>query len=267
MLPRPLVLYTLIVTAVVLLASLPTLLGASPDIVAIATPIAQFVPAVASLVLILTMRLGKVGEVWALRPGGVGPLFAGLGLALLAVVAVTGLQLVVVVVSGASPWLGVTDPAVLVAIPVTALVLFLPCLAEEVGWRGFGHHVLHGRGFWATAATMAAIWSVWHLPSMLAYLRHGESSGREVIAVLLSLLFAGLGLSALRERTGSIWAAAVGHVLMNTLVVYAQSNLVRPPSELGDLGFWLLQAAGWVGWLLVAAVLRPRRAAGFRGGS
>lgn len=107
------------------------------------------------------------------------------------------------------------------------LVVFLPALGEEIGWRGFLVPALRRRySFLATALISGAIWALYHYPLMIAGQYGGDSqyalelSGASFTALKLALfswmiLAMSVILAWLREKSASVWPPALLHATHN----------------------------------------------------
>lgn len=86
---------------------------------------------------------------------------------------------------------------------------------EELGWRGLLWTEWRSWGFWRASAAIGAVWGLWHAPLILQghnYPQHPAAGVGMMIVfcILLSPLF-----SYVRQRTGSVLAAAVMHGSLN----------------------------------------------------
>jgi len=111
------------------------------------------------------------------------------------------------------PFLGLTGSLVVSAVRKTPL-MFLSNLSEETAWRGYLHTCLRRLGLHQRNLWIAMVWWMWHLPNL--YLGGGANGQVRSAALLLpTLISSAYVLSWLRERSQSIWPAAVGHFLLN----------------------------------------------------
>ncbi len=102
------------------------------------------------------------------------------------------------------------------------LVFFLPALGEEIGWRGFLVPALRRRySFLATALISGAIWALYHYPLIIAG-QYGDDTPRVIGLPIFSLLMfswmilaMSVILAWLRERSASVWPAALLHAAHN----------------------------------------------------
>lgn len=134
-----------------------------------------------------------------------------------------------------------------------ALLALLTVTGEEIGWRGALQTMLAPLGAWRASIVVAVVWSAWHLPLTLGYASSGGFATRDVVATSVDLVLAGVVLSAARIASSSMWPAAWAHALLNSTLVFAESNLVTPANELADGPFWVMQAITWA-VVAVAAV-------------
>lgn len=98
-----------------------------------------------------------------------------------------------------------------------ATVNLLAALGEELFWRGYLWERLRERGFWPASLEIGFYWGLWHAPLVLA----GHNYPREpLLGVPMMILFTLLLTPALlwvRERGGSVLAAALLHGTLNAL--------------------------------------------------
>lgn len=237
------------------------LTDASSLVLASLIPFVQWVPALAAVVAERVEPSGRpVRETLALRPPR-GGLVRGAVTTTAVFAAVLAVHLAASLALGVSAWRPVDGAALsaLMVLPV-ALGMMLTTTGEELGWRGWLTTALAPLGALRAALTIGAIWSLWHLPLLLVYADRGEMAGREVIVTGVNLVLGALVLSALRLRTGSVWPAALGHALMNSLLVFGYSSLIVPSRELATGDYWAFAAIGWACWVVAAAAVWTRRA-------
>ena len=240
----------------VLLLCFPALLGVDADYLGVATPLAQWIPALAVILAVRPVRGSRsLRSLWCASPFGGARTWIVIGLITAAILGVAAAQIVVGVAVGVVSWS--PDPALgetaLLVLPV-ALLALLSATGEEFGWRGFLWTRVRGnRGFWWTALAVGAVWAVWHLPLLVAYGAQGDLSWRTVLGTTVDLLMASLVLGAGRELSGSVWPAAWGHALVNSVLVFATTAFVTPATQLPDSGFWVYKALGWAAWVGAAA--------------
>ncbi|MGR2751925.1 CPBP family intramembrane glutamic endopeptidase [Agromyces arachidis] len=257
--PKATSIFLAIVFAAVVALCAPALLGlADADYLVVATPFAQWLPALAVIpALRLAGRRDGLRRAWRARPFGGARTWAAIGLVTLAVLAVPALQILIGTAAGVVAWAPAADASALAAwvLPFAVLAL-LSASGEEFGWRGFlWTEVRNRRGPWLTALAVGLVWAAWHLPLLVAYAVQGDLPWRNAMATTVDLVAASLVLGMARERSGSAWPAAWGHALLNSAIVFASSNLVTPDDTLPDPQFWAYRAIGWAAWVLGAAAL------------
>jgi membrane protease YdiL (CAAX protease family) len=94
-------------------------------------------------------------------------------------------------------------------------------LGEEAGWRGLLHHELRGLGFWKESALVGLLWGLWHVP--LAFEGYGYPHHPWAGAAFLLLgtqLLSPLYL-LVRERSGTVFGAALLHGSFSGLSLFA----------------------------------------------
>lgn len=183
-------------------------------------------PGVAALLTMLLrgIPLREVG--W--RPGSVKVLLAGYGLPLLAATVVylglagTGL---ITLNFGAlqqevSRALGAQlSPVLIFAITGSVAFLFglLPALGEEIGWRGFLTPLLRSEySVLKTSLIVGVIWAAYHYPGLLLGEYHGQGNRwLELSLFTVMILAMSVIMTCLRERSASVWPAAIFHASHN----------------------------------------------------
>ncbi len=102
---------------------------------------------------------------------------------------------------------------------------------EEIGWRGYLYPALAQRIRPGRAAILSgAIWGLWHAPIIAMGHNYGIGYfGWPVTGILAMIVFCigfGCFFAWLRERTGSVWPAALAHGALNAfaaLPIYLQA--------------------------------------------
>ncbi|WP_141211008.1 CPBP family glutamic-type intramembrane protease [Enemella dayhoffiae] len=218
--------------------------------------IGRWMPALVSLlVLKLAVRRGTLVAWWRLRPGGWRRLLIGYA----AAVAVT--SAVAVIVFGIGRLLGLIAtapelPGLLVTaatVLVTAALLSLSTLGEEVAWRAFLPQLLPGLGFWAKASSIGLFWMLWHVPLHASYVLAGVMPLSIAIVSTLTLLAVAPLWQALADRFGSVWPAVFAHAVPLTPLVLADLGAASVP---GLVGYGLIWA---VVSILATELLRTGR--------
>jgi membrane protease YdiL (CAAX protease family) len=130
-------------------------------------------------------------------------------------------------------------------------------LSEELGWRGYLHHMWRASGFWRASLATGVIWGVWHAPAILLYgHNYPEQRGLGValftlFCVLLSPLF-----TLVRDRGASVWAAGILHGTINAmggLTAIVLSNPAFPWNGIVGIGGFVALALA----LAAIAAMRP----------
>ncbi|MGY5766437.1 CPBP family glutamic-type intramembrane protease [Brachybacterium sp. DNPG3] len=236
--------------------STPFAIGLLPaEAVGAIVPLAQLTP---MLAVILMRPRGADGALVPVRRALAlaVPSRRALGLGLLAaVVAFAAVPLVrtAIAVATGSAAFAPADGLLLVAAAVPAVLVLqtLFAIGEETAWRGALHTALAPLGFWRSTLLIGGLWMLWHAPIVVAL----GFSAREAAAYLLLILAVAPLLGALRELGMSVWPAVLGHGLLNSLRVGIDQNLLGPIAERETAGFWIVEASGWILWLLAAAVV------------
>ena len=95
----------------------------------------------------------------------------------------------------------------------------IAALGEEVGWRGWWASQRQGQNFWVNAVVIGTIWALWHLPiNMVGYNYPGVNRVAACSMFVVYCICAGSLLLELRNRSHSIYPAAVAHSTINGLV-------------------------------------------------
>lgn len=117
----------------------------------------------------------------------------------------------------------------IVAAPTAGAALnFVPGLAEEIGWRGFLHARLIVARVPHPFVVTGLIWSVWHWPLIL----FSDYASSRVPALSLGLFTVTLTSMSvfvgwLRQRSGSVFVAALAHGTHNLWILYIYPAFLR----------------------------------------
>lgn len=217
-----------------------------------ALPAVMFTPLLASLLahLLITRGRRSLWRLWGLRPARWSRAWAAMGAVLAVVVVIAALQVTMAMLFGVVDW-APSDAAVTILplVPVLLVVTCVTTFGEEVGWRGYARALLRERfGRWPVAWGIAAFWAAWHVPAYVVYRISDGFPVREMVASSGNILLAGVVLALFVEWAGAVWPAVVGHAAANTVLVYANSNLIGGTAGLGDGAFWAYTGIGWVLW-------------------
>ncbi|MDU0347575.1 CPBP family intramembrane glutamic endopeptidase [Actinomyces sp. MRS3W] len=153
-----------------------------------------------------------------------------------------------------------------------ALLNTLPALGEEIGWRGYLFPRLTALigARWAVVAT-GVIWGLWHAPLILLGYNYPS---HPVLGLGLMCVFCtttGALLSWARQRTGNVWACAVGHGAINALANGTIVLFGAAGQEVDTVTATIMGLSGWpVGAVVLACVFaspafRRRRSAAHAG--
>ncbi len=130
------------------------------------------------------------------------------------------------------------------SLPVHPVVLALPqaviagatlnalfAFGEEVGWRGWLQRELAPLGFWRASVVTGVLWGLWHAPLILQGHNYPDHPVMGVPLFTLTCVLLSGPLSWVRERAGTVWAAAVFHGVFNgaagiAMMVVAGSDLI-----------------------------------------
>ena len=212
--------------------------------VGLIVPLAQLSPLLAALLVRRRGEprreaLGLAVPSWRLM------LLASLG-AVAAFVMVPLARVLIGLGAGAPP---LTDPApvqgLLLAVPSVLLLQALLAIGEETGWRGWLQRELTPLGFWRMSLLIGLAWALWHAPIVLAL----GLAPREAVTYLGTIVAVAPLLSALREISGTVWPAVLGHALLNSVRVAIEQNVLGP---VGPGVAWLLDLSSWALWIAVA---------------
>ena len=225
--------------------SLPFATGAlPPEAVGLAVPLAQLSPLLAALLV------RRRGAPWWRALALAVPSWRALGVAAIAAFVAVPLARVLIGLGAGAPPSADALPlsSLLLAVPTVLVMQSLFAIGEEAGWRGWLHGELRPLGFWPMSLLIGAMWAVWHAPIVLAL----GLAPREAVTYLGTIVAVAPLLSALREVSGTAWAAVLGHGLLNSARVAIEQNVLGP-LEPGTA--WLLDLSSWALWLAAAAVV------------
>lgn len=247
-LPRLLAFLALAVGATTLL-SLPFALDLLPEAaLGLVVPLAQLTPLLAALMV------RRRGRPWRRALALTVPSWPALLITSLAAVAAFTMVPVARVLIG----IGAGAPLIAGPVPVTSLLMAVPAvlvmqalfaIGEEAGWRGWLHDQLAPLGFWRMSLLIGALWALWHAPIVLAL----GLAPREAVTYLGTIIAVAPLLAALRETSGTAWAAVLGHGLFSSVRVAIEQNVLGP---VGPSTAWLFDLGSWVLWLVAAWMVR-----------
>lgn len=237
-----------IALAVTVALSLPVASGLLPEAaVGVVVPLAQLSPLLA--VLLVRRRGEPLRRALALTVPS-WRVLALVSLAALAAFVAVPLARVLIGLGAGVP-LGVEQlplSVLLLAIPPVLIMQSLFAIGEEAGWRGWLQGQLSSLGFWPMSLLIGAAWALWHAPIVLAL----GLAPREAVTYLGTIVAVAPLLSALREVSGTVWAAVLGHGLLNSVRVAIEQNVLGP---LDPGAAWLLDLTGWALWIAAAWIV------------
>ncbi len=132
---------------------------------------------------------------------------------------------------------------------ITALVATPILWGEEFGWRGYLQVRLMGHRPLLAAVVTGLIWALWHLPINLRGYNFPDQPMLGTLVFTVSAIMLSIIFGWLLVRTGSIWAASLGHSATNAI----GGNLTL-------LLFWggpnwiFVSYVGILGWVLLGVV-------------
>ena len=126
----------------------------------------------------------------------------------------------------------------------------IAALGEEVGWRGWWASQRQGQNFWVNAVVIGARWGLWHLPiNMVGYNYPGANRVAACSMFVVYCICAGSLLLELRNRSHSIYPAAVAHSTINGLVGICALFMDSSPT------MWLVYSpTGVVGCVILVVI-------------
>ncbi|UCH63205.1 MAG: CPBP family intramembrane metalloprotease [Fidelibacterota bacterium] len=99
----------------------------------------------------------------------------------------------------------------LAGVTVNAIAAF----GEELGWRGFLHRAWRGWGYWRASAIIGFIWGIWHTPLILMGHNYPQHPVAGVFMMTGFCLLWSPIFFYIREKSGSVIAAALLHGSLN----------------------------------------------------
>ena len=154
----------------------------------------------------------------------------------------------------------------LAALPINSLVASGLALGEEIGWRGFLYPRLRAKlGDTLAVVVLGVVWGVWHAPLLLlGYNYPSLAPGWRIVWMSVFCILLTAILAWVRQRSRSVWPAAIGHGTVNAGLALTALMLGASP-DLRTASASLMGWAGWpvgialAAWLLCRHALRPWR--------
>ncbi|MBL8055788.1 MAG: CPBP family intramembrane metalloprotease [Anaerolineales bacterium] len=150
---------------------------------------------------------------------------------------------------GVNPWF-VAAVQTLQGVLIAPLINGLFTFGEEFGWRAYLQPKLLALGPRRAMLVMGVIWGVWHWPVIAMGHNYGLSYAGYpwlgMLAMVWFTLVTGVFLGWVTVRSGSVWAAVIGHAALNGIAGLG-ALFVRGELEplLGPLPTGLIGSAGW----------------------
>ena len=147
------------------------------------------------------------------------------------------------------PWLIGTPFIVTMSVLLGALINTpLLTFTEELGWRGYLHHLWRPSGFWRASLATGAVWGVWHAPAIFFYgLNYPDHAVLGIGLFTLYCMLLSPMLTLVRDRGGSVWAAGIFHGTVNAvggLTIVMVSDPTFPWNGIVGIGGFIALALG-----------------------
>lgn len=156
-----------------------------------------------------------------------------------------------------SPWLSVLFGGLVLA---GAMLVYLQCLTEEVGWRGyFLVRAMETAGPWRGLVAHGFIWGLWYAPIFVFTSDELKSSSLRAAAFTITCMLLGIVLGWLRLASRSVMPSTVANVI---LTLGAGLPVVLAGIDVGPRGA-IYHPEGWAPLLAIVlgvSVTRLRRA-------
>lgn len=120
---------------------------------------------------------------------------------------------------------------ILQAVSVGALInALLLTFTEELGWRGYLHHLWRPSGFWRASLATGFVWGLWHAPAVYFYgLNYPEYPAYGIGVFILWCMMVSPIMTLVRDRAGSTWAAGLFHGGINAVGGLTVA-MINPPN-------------------------------------
>jgi membrane protease YdiL (CAAX protease family) len=159
------------------------------------------------------------------------------------------------------------DPWFVAVVQTIQGVLIAPLLngfftfGEEFGWRGYLQPKLMALGARRAMLLLGVIWGIWHWPMIAMGHNYGLTyPGFPWLGMLAMVWFTfvtGVFLGWITLRSGSVWAAVIGHAALNGIAALGALFVQGEPSNLlGPMPIGLVGGAAWAA-LALALLLWP----------
>jgi membrane protease YdiL (CAAX protease family) len=117
----------------------------------------------------------------------------------------------------------------------------LAAFGEEMGWRGLLYTQLRPMGFWKANLLIGFIWGLWHAPIIAAGHNFPEHPIAGIFVMTLGTMAMAPLIGYVRERSGSVIAAAIYHGVFNAatgvsiMLIADAPNILRGPLGLAGI--------------------------------
>jgi len=237
-------------------------------------PIMMFCPAIATLVVILGLRVPRGAR---RRFVGIWPLPSPQRMAAFTIIAACAPAVLVfttIGVSAAFGWMtldlrdfsgfkatlnapldeSLVVPILvmqIVIIPLAAVLNAIPAFGEEVGWRGWLLSVLQPLGVGPAILISGVLWGLWHAPLTLLGHNLDEPNLTGIVFTTVGFTAWGAVFAWLVIRSGSLWPAALGHGSLDASggLVFMFADAASP------MDLKLVNPVGVSGWIVLAVAL------------
>lgn len=136
----------------------------------------------------------------------------------------------------------------ILTIIISSISFTLVTAGEEIGWRGYLQPKLTSKyGFIKGNIILGLVWGYWHAPIILAGYNYPENPilGALILMPTICVLFS-IILGYLREKSKSIWPAALAHASINMFaeipLSHVEFNVPRIINDLLVIVLWFIIA-------------------------
>ena len=107
--------------------------------------------------------------------------------------------------------------SMIILMPFSLLLAFLPYLGEEYGWRFFLQPILQRRyGNVRGVLILGLVWGIWHLPLNIFYCNDPECTLQSILGQLVFCVALGIFLGYVYLKTENVWSVVIIHFLNNS---------------------------------------------------
>lgn len=148
--------------------------------------------------------------------------------------------------------LGLVLAGQLVNVAIGSVINTVPAAGEELGWRGYLFPRLLPLGTVPAVLVSGVVWGLWHAPLLLLGYNYPGAHPAVALAAMCGMCTVVGGLLAwVRQRSGAVWPAALGHGTVNAAAGLGVV-LARAGETVDTVHATIL---GWSGWIVPALVL------------